>query len=112
MKLKQGASLEGVNWRMFSAAVIVDSVYMLYGAEAVITSGTDSQHSMDSEHYRGNALDFRTSNLNGRTTQVAARLRAVLPGYAVIVETDHIHIQYGYDNVIGGENYRGSTDVG
>lgn len=101
VKLKAGVSIEGASWRMFWAAIIADSVYQENGAEAVITSGADGKHSRTSKHYPENnasglveALDFRTWNVL-HPGRVALRIREKLgPDYDVVLESDHIHIEY------------------
>lgn len=105
LKVKAGVLLEGVSWRMFWAAIVADTVYQKYDAEAVITSGVDSEHSVHSEHYKGNALDFRTSNVSRPLEVKEALQNALGTSYAVLLESDHIHVQYGWDNVKGGNPY-------
>ena len=101
VKLKDGASLENVSWRMFWAAIVADGIFRTNGAEAVITSGADGKHSDASKHYAENnpsgmveALDFRTRNII-YPERVANELRQKLgPNYDVVLETDHIHVEY------------------
>ena len=80
---------------MFKAAVIADGVYNKFGAELVITAGTDGKHMEGSLHYKGRALDFRTWNLNGKEKEVAAELKKELgDSYDVVLEGDHIHCEF------------------
>lgn len=67
------------------------------GLTLVITSGTDGVHMSGSKHYNGDAIDVRISNLK------TAELRSVLTdltsrlgplGCQIILEDDHIHIEY------------------
>lgn len=101
MKLKAGAALDNVSWRMFLFAIIVEPIFALYGVEMVITSGTDSSHSLNSEHYKGLALDLRSHDLNGREGEVLNRIKQVTEplGYATILESDHFHAQYSDENI-------------
>lgn len=95
MKIKDGVNLEGVSWQMFKAAILAEKVYEKFGAELVITSGTDGKHGTHSLHYKGLALDFRTWNLNGRETEVTAELKKELgEEYDVVLEGDHIHCEW------------------
>src|SRR5688572_28653755 len=95
MKLKDGVNLEGVSWRLFYAAVVAERVWANYGAELVITSANDGKHGDKTLHHKGLALDLRTWNLNGRHMQAAADLRKELgDGYDVVVESDHVHLEY------------------
>lgn len=102
MKLKHGADIENVSWRMFYAAIIVEGVLKKYGAsEAVITSGGDGTHSATSKHYPENnpsgmveALDFRRWEVNNPE---AARLEIkekLGPDYDVVIEKTHFHVEY------------------
>ncbi len=80
---------------MFKAAVVADGVYNKFGAELVITAGTDGKHMDGSLHYKGLALDFRTWNLNGREKDVIDDLRKELgQDYDVVLEGDHIHCEF------------------
>lgn len=65
------------------------------GKPLVITSGTDGSHMTHSRHYRGEAVDLRTSGL---TVTQRETLRALLefdlgPQFRVIDEVDHLHVQ-------------------
>lgn len=87
--------LEGVAWQMFHAAIVADQVYAKYGADVVITSAKDGRHSEHSLHYQGLALDLRTWNLRGREMEVCAELQKALGDkYDVVLESDHIHLEY------------------
>lgn len=61
--------------------------------DVTITSGMDGEHMVGSKHYIGEALDIRL--LGARTNEfrvlIAKRLGA---DYQVILENDHIHIEY------------------
>jgi hypothetical protein len=101
LRLKAGASLENVSWRMFYAAILAEGIFKKHGAnELVITSGADGKHSLLSKHYPENnasrlveALDFRTWNVDKDI--VAADLRRKLgPNYDVVIESTHIHVEY------------------
>lgn len=64
--------------------------------DIVITSGTDGKHMVGSKHYIGDALDLRRSNIPSKLLDTyLTRLRGRLGGdYDVILEIDHIHIEY------------------
>jgi flavodoxin len=95
MKLKPGVNLDGVSWRLFYAAVVAEEIYKKFGAELVITSANDGKHGDKTLHHKGLALDLRTWNLGGREMQVAAEIRKALgKDFDVIVESDHIHLEY------------------
>lgn len=95
MELKQGASLENVQWQMFHAAIVAEQIYKKFGAECVITAGTDGKHMEGSLHYKGCALDMRTWNVAGRELQVKVELQQALgKDYDVVLEKDHIHVEW------------------
>ena len=95
MIIKEGVSLENVQWQMFKAAIIAEAIYKKYGAECVITSANDGKHKDGSLHYEGKALDLRTWNLHGREMQVHAELQKALGDeYDVVLESDHIHVEH------------------
>lgn len=94
MKLKDGVDLTDVSWRMFHAAIVADGVYQKFGAEAVITSGRDGKHGEHSLHYKGLAIDLRTSNVRNPQEVVSALQQALGSAYDVVLESDHIHCEY------------------
>ena len=96
MKLKNNASLVGVRWEMFDAAVKVEECYQKLGFECVITSGSDGQHMKGSLHYKGLALDFRKRNVPivMRPKLLKAIRQALGPDFDVVDEKDHIHTEF------------------
>ena len=100
VKLKNGAAIENASWRMFWVAIIADGIFKKHGTEAIITSGSDGKHSARSKHYPENnasgqveALDLRTWHVDPHA--VAADMREKLgANYDVVVESDHLHIEY------------------
>lgn len=96
MRLKQGASLVGVQWQMFDAAVQIEPIFKDAGVELVITSGSDGKHGVKTLHAKGLALDFRTRDLAPTVRLVVAdRVRQQLkPAYDVVLEGDHLHVEY------------------
>lgn len=62
--------------------------------ELTITHGRDGIHSPGSLHYYGLAVDVRTwAFKEAEKQQVAAELRELLPGYDVVVEPTHLHVE-------------------
>ena len=94
MRLKEGVDLTDVSWRMFHAALVAETVYRKFGAEAVITSGREGKHRQGSLHYKGLALDFRTSNVRHPIEVIAALKQALGPDYDAVLEPDHVHVEY------------------
>lgn len=98
VKLKEGVTLLGLAPQMVIAVMAADALYERYGVDCVITSGNDGKHSVKSKHYAGCALDFRTRDLQDpifHGKEIADELRAALgQDYDVILETDHIHVEW------------------
>lgn len=95
MNLKEGATIEGCQWQMFHAALVAEIVFKKYGTECVVTAGTDGKHMQDSLHYKGLAIDVRTFMVAGRELAIRNQIKELLgPAYDVVIEKDHIHIEY------------------
>jgi len=99
--MKKGVSNLGISGEIIMAHLVVIFVYMEEGVDCIQTSGTDSQHGNSSEHYKGDAIDYRTHVLQpGRLHPVADKIRARLSDeYDVVVEyegtpQEHIHVEY------------------
>lgn len=96
MKIKEGASLQGLDISMRHALIKADKIWNELGQELVITSGTDGEHSAGSLHYYGLAVDLRTRYFSDEEKSIAyGRLIKELEwmGYRVISEPTHIHIE-------------------
>lgn len=60
-----------------------------------ITSLADSQHSLTSLHYVGYAVDIRIRELHSDPKDLSDALRdSLVSDYDVILESDHIHVEY------------------
>lgn len=59
-----------------------------------ITSGHDGQHMKGSKHYEGLAIDVRTRGYNAKFYHVLVRAAIASFGFDVVLEKDHIHIEY------------------
>jgi hypothetical protein len=95
LSLKPGVSLVGVNPALVIGAIVVADAYAEFGADCVITSAVDGQHSETSLHYAGQALDFRTWMLTETQQQelVAIVKERLGQDFDVVLETDHIHLE-------------------
>ena len=92
MKIKSGVSLAGLQPCMREAIIAANKVMRSHSVPLVITSGTDGCHSAGSLHYYGYAIDIRTRQLSD-VTGAHKELKAMLPGFDVILERTHIHIE-------------------
>lgn len=80
---------------------VMDRAYAEFNTEMVITSGKDGVHGNNSLHYQGKAVDLRIWNV---LQSLVGYLQSELgPDFEVILEKDHIHIEYDprHDQVIG-----------
>lgn len=93
--IKPGASLSGLQLGMRRVLVVAGEIYSSFGKPLVVTSGTDSEHSIGSLHYYGLALDFRTRFFSvEELSLVEERLNERLgERFRVVVEKDHIHVE-------------------
>lgn len=96
MKIKPGASVQGLKPEILIALIAADRVWRDHGKVLVITSGTDGKHSRTSRHYIGMAADLRTRYFNCTTKKLATKaLRDSLgPEYKVVPHSTHLHIQF------------------
>lgn len=95
MKLKEGVILEGVQWQMFWAAIIVEDVYKKRGQECIITSANDGRHGDKTLHHKGLALDIRTWTVTAHLKEIHAELKERLgDNFDVVLERDHFHIEF------------------
>tara|TARA_R110000850_G_scaffold44057_2_gene112554 strand:- start:3402 stop:3872 length:471 start_codon:yes stop_codon:yes gene_type:complete len=110
MRLKKGASLEGVTDITRKAIEQVNDVYANSTIMLWVTSGTegfdgDGVHGAGSKHYTGEAFDCRTRNIPGGLpgqTQIYSTIKRVLGSdFDVILEKDHIHVEYDPKTKIG-----------
>lgn len=106
MKLKHGVSIAGLNIEVKIAHAIATVIYKDNGQELVVTAGTEKveTHKEDSRHAYGDAIDTRIYYfLSERAKVVADEIRRQLGilsvHYSVILEDDHIHIQWNPDRV-------------
>ena len=98
MKLKSGVKATGLRPELLLAINVADEVYNNHGWELTITSLLDGAHSLTSLHYTGCAADLRTTAANipkSTIDAIAADIRKALTvDYDVIVEPDHIHLEF------------------
>jgi len=73
---------------------VVHDIYSKYDYICVITSGMDGTHKRESEHYNGQAVDFRTRHvLPGALELIVNEVKDELTGsYQVELEKDHLHV--------------------
>lgn len=99
MKIKDGATLQGLKLVMRPVLQAAERIWRNHGQEMVVTSGTDGAHSAGSLHYYGYALDFRTRYFEEKIRHKVFRelsddLRKKNRDYCVIWHSTHIHVEY------------------
>lgn len=106
MKVKPGVQIKSMHPMLLEAILAAHEVYIDAGQRFTITSLTDGKHSPSSLHYSGKAADFRTRDLLGFSAkEIGDLIRAKLwdfsrslgykiSAYDVVVEKDHIHVEY------------------
>lgn len=81
---------------MKAACEVIDRAYNDEDYMCVLTSGKDGKHKEDSLHYLGRAGDFRTRHVLPDIMQrIVARIKRELGmAFDVILEDDHLHVEY------------------
>lgn len=100
--IKKGVRLHGVCPQMFWAAHVVEQLWKEHNLPFCITSGIEGKHSERSDHWRGDALDFRTwADLTGKQLDsdtkksLLTELQRLLgEEYFILMEHNHLHISY------------------
>lgn len=100
LKIKQGtgkARVGGLGTEIVLAIFIVKDIYEKHGFECILTEGTGGIHGYSSEHYKGDAADFRTSNIRPKEkiNLIAGQIKDCLgEDYDVVVEETHLHVEF------------------
>lgn len=104
MFFKKGVKIAGVKPETVVAMNVADMVYLKNtGAEVVITEVTGGKHGRGSLHYVGLAFDCRTRDSFGDKqpfhkeliTRIVLAIRERLgESYDVVIESDHLHVEF------------------
>lgn len=97
MMFKPGVVMWDMHPAIESVASTIDLVSKrVAGRPAIVTSARDGEHSANSLHYKGKAIDLRTKDLQrGVASLYAAELQRILGSdYDVVLESTHIHVEY------------------
>lgn len=100
--LKDGVHINGAHFEPFMVKIIDaarETAPMLENGTVWITSATDSEHMEGSLHYTNRAFDIRIRNIIGGVKHEARlwaeRMQVALgDDYDVLLEHDHIHVEY------------------
>lgn len=95
MLVKLGVDISRLADPMRRALTPIDTVYIsITAAEAVVTSTYEGTHSASSLHYVHRAVDFRLPPLALREKVMAQLKDRLGPGFDVVLERDHIHVEH------------------
>ena len=96
INLKAGVIVTGVRPEIVLALFVASYIYAKYGKPLWVTSLLDGKHSETSLHYAGQAADLRTRYFDRPTQEaIVAELKEALgKNYDVILESNHIHMEY------------------
>jgi len=93
MSLKAGVRVLGIRPEVVLALRIVEAVYQAHGAPFVITSIMEGTHKRASLHYVGCAADVRLPPQDA--VSIVAEAKAALgDDFDVILEGDHVHVEF------------------
>lgn len=98
-EFKPGVIIQGLKPVMFSLIVYVSNIHFRYfnPKKMVITSVLDGKHMKGSKHYRGLAFDVRINDKSKDEIHLFYDALASDPNLRdcdVVLEKDHIHIEY------------------
>jgi hypothetical protein len=97
MKIKAGVVLWEMEPYLVDQFEIIDDVSkMISGKPAVITSGREGNHSENSLHYVGAAIDLRVWYMTPSERREYREVLAEVLGddFDVVLETNHVHVEY------------------
>lgn len=98
LRLKEGVDLLGLQPQTTFAIMVAWSCYQAVhkDGECVVTSCADGKHSKGSRHYVGLAFDLRIRGLPSTEQATLAEMikECLTNQYDVVLESDHIHVEY------------------
>jgi len=94
VSIKPGVRVRGLSNEILLAIIIAESVFRETEQSMTLTSLTDGKHGQNSYHYTGDAVDIRLPGDVTRDQVVSQLKKALGMDYDVILEIDHIHIEY------------------
>jgi hypothetical protein len=96
LMLKPGVRITGLRPEILLAVVAAERAYQEIGHDCMVTACVDGKHMTGSLHYAGQAVDLRTRDVPpADLPKLVARIRdCVGADYDVILENDHLHIEF------------------
>ena len=104
LSLKAGVRITGMRPEILLAAVAAMEVYKAAGHDLMITACVDGRHMTGSLHYAGAAIDLRTRDVApADVPKLIAQIKSCLgDDFDVLLEVDHIHIEFQPKQAING----------
>ncbi len=97
MLVKAGVDISRLKRKIRKTLCVVDEIHKKHGIELVITSTYEGNHCACSYHYANDAYDIRWKPSYGK--QIYEEIKKALgPDFDVVLEKDHIHIEYDPKN--------------
>jgi hypothetical protein len=100
--IKPGVRITGIRPELLIAVIAAERVFDHAGHDLMLTACIDGKHMAGSLHYSGLAVDIRTKNVPVTgVPELIARIKACVGGdFDVILEADHIHVEFQPKNAI------------
>ena len=100
INFKKGVRLRGLQPEMLTAIDILAEVFERNNLPLTLTSAREGNHGSHSHHYKGLAVDIRVWDIADSVDAYASYMREALgPDYEVVVESDHIHVEFDPQNM-------------
>ena len=97
MLVKAGVDISRLKRKIRKTLCVVDEIHKKHGIELVITSTYEGSHCACSYHYANDAYDIRWRPSYGKEIYEEIK-KALGPDFDVVLEGDHIHIEYDPKN--------------
>ena len=93
---KKGVNICNITPHLVLAMIVVDQVFDELGSQLMITSVDDGVHGKKTLHGKGRAFDCRIWYLDTKQQLQACQIirQRLGPHFDVVLEPDHIHIEY------------------
>jgi len=96
LRLKnKSVNLDGLSIDLVKAIPFIMQIWSQWGVrDLFITSANDAAHMENSKHFSGNAIDIRSRNIPNCIEMCVEIREALGPDFDVVIESDHVHIEY------------------
>lgn len=96
MKIKSGVDIKGIQPEIVVGLIVSNDVYRSATAEFRLTSALEGVHMVGSKHGIGQAIDIGIRDLSSdKVLNMFAALKLNLgEQFNVVLESDHIHIEF------------------